>query len=212
MISEIYNEDCMKVMARYPDKYFELAIVDPPYGMVGNTFRTKNKKFTKGFISSAIDSGKDATISLGSINEEYFKELYRVSKNQIIWGMQYFTRFLEPHQCILAWDKVNGASRFSDCEIAYTSFDFGSRIIKLHNPAGNRIHPTQKPIKLYQWILRKYAQKGDKILDTHLGSGTNRIACHKEGFDFVGCEINEQYFKESELLFKQYESQQVINF
>jgi len=197
---ELYNEDNMILMARYPDNYFDLAIVDPPYGMVGNTFTTKDKKFTKGFASARLDKPDswETKLSLGGRpTQEYWDELFRVSKNQIVFGMQYFTNFLPPTQCVIIWDKMNGDNYFSDAEIAWTSFDLGVRICKIHNPTKNRIHPTQKAEKLYGWIINKYCKEGFKILDTHLGSGSIAIACHKYKVDLVGCEIDEKYFNDA---------------
>jgi site-specific DNA-methyltransferase (adenine-specific) len=206
--SIVYNMDCVEGMKHYPDKYFDLAVVDPPYVMLGNTFRIKNKKFTNGFVSSAMDKGKDAKIEFGlRPTIEYFSELYRVSKNQIIWGMQYFVEYLLPHQCVLIWDKGNGTNRFSDAEIAATSFDTAVRIVnKWMQPCG-RIHPTQKPIDLYDWIFNEFTQKGQRILDTHLGSGSSRISADKAGLEFVGFEIDKKYYELSEKRFKNYKQQ-----
>lgn len=206
--STVYLMDCVEGMKHYPDKYFDLAVVDPPYGMMGNAFCVKNKRFTNGFVSSTIDTGKDATIDLGARpTMEYFTELYRVSRNQIIWGMQYLVEYLLPHQCVIIWDKGNGTNRFSDAEIAATSFDTAVRIVNKWMQPGGRIHPTQKPITLYDWIFSNYAVKGERILDTHLGSGSSRIAADKAGLDFTGFEINKEYFDAGEKRYKQYKSQ-----
>ena len=184
---EYFNEDCMVGMARYPDKYFDLAVVDPPYGI------------------SITDSGR-----LGKYNangkrwddlppdEKYFKELFRVSRNQIVWGGNYF--FLPPTRCFVIWDKKQpqGVS-FASCEFGWTSFDASSKTFYMSamNTGENRIHPTQKPVALYKWLLTNYAKQGDKILDTHVGSASSLIACHDMGFDAVGFELDPDYYAKS---------------
>lgn len=209
----LLNVDCMEYMATVPDKQFDLAIVDPPYGMVGNVFQMKSKNLMKnGAKSMRLD---DTNSSIGfNLNkppkQEYFNQLFRISKNQIIFGMQYFTKYLPPHQCVIVWDKINGGSFFSDAEIAYTSFDFAVRLARIHNPTNKRIHPTQKPIKLYDWILNNYSEKGSKIFDSHLGSGSSAIAAHYYGCDFVGCEIDKEYFDAAQKRFKQLTAQTTI--
>ena len=181
---EYYNEDCMTGMARYPDKYFDLAIVDPPYGVGIETSGTYFKQFkTKGWDSSIP-------------REEYFKELLRVSQNQVIWGGNYFLKYLDNTKCFLIWDKLIGEGMsFADAELAWTSFQKPTRIKKMsnHNKDG-KIHPTQKPVALYKWILMNYANKGDKILDTHVGSASSLIACYQMNFDYIGFEIDKEYF------------------
>jgi site-specific DNA-methyltransferase (adenine-specific) len=130
-----------------------------------------------------------------------------VSKNQIVFGMQYFVEYLIPHQAVIIWDKGNGTNRFSDAEIAWTSFDTAVRIVnKWMQPCG-RIHPTQKPIELYDWIFKEYAENGMKILDTHLGSGSSRISANRANLNFVGCEINEEYFNEQNKRYENFVSQ-----
>ncbi|MFW5847539.1 MAG: DNA methyltransferase [bacterium] len=183
-------------MRQKPDKYYDLAIVDPPYGMRGNTFQLKNKKFTKGHSSAKLDKNNSKIgLSLSAPpGKKYFDELFRISKNQIVFGMQYFTKYLPSRQCVIVWDKMNGANYFSDAEIAWTSFDTAVRLARIHNPPNNRIHPTQKTVKLYRWILQNYAKSGDKIIDTHGGSMTIAIAADIEGFDLDICEINKEYF------------------
>ena len=195
----ITNEDNMKLMARYEDNHFDLAIVDPPYGIdVGNQSQGKG-----GGVAKKIDyTVKDWDKS--SPDLEYFKELKRVSKNQIIWGANHFINkipFGSP--CWIVWDKVNGGTDFADCELAYTSFKTAVRKISwrwsgmLQQDMKNkeiRIHPTQKPIKLYEWLLMNYAKEGDKILDTHLGSGSIAIACHNLKYDLTACELDKEYF------------------
>lgn len=178
-------------MARYPDKYFDLAIVDPPYGIDrGETFGCKNwKEYEK------KDWDKERP------TKEYWKELFRVSKNQIVWGANYFTEFLPPSMGWIFWDKGQDLT-MSDGELAFTSFQRALRryvINRCHiGESGGLLHPTQKPIKLYTRTLRDYATKGDKILDTHLGSGSHRLAAHEMGFDFTAFEIDKTYFQDQE--------------
>ena len=181
---QITNEDNMELMARYPDKYFDLAIVDPPYGIDINS---------SGRLGHYGGKGKKWDNEIPNL--EYFAELQRVSKNQIIWGANYFN--MPPTRCFLIWDKQQpeGVS-FASCEYAWTSFNESAKTF-YYRPQGAdpyRIHPTQKPIKLYKWILNKYANEGDKILDTHLGSGSIAIACHDLGFDLTACELDSDYY------------------
>ena len=195
--SIVTNEDCMDLMARYPDKYFDLAIVDPPYGIDIETSGTYFKQFeTKGW-DTAIPS------------KEYFDQLKRVSKNQIVWGGNYFLEYLGSTKCFLIWDKMIGEGMsFADAELAWCSFKKPTRIKKLltRNPQG-KIHPTQKPVALYEWLLHNYAKPNDKIFDSHLGSGSSRIAAYDMGFDFVGCELDKEYFDAAEKRFKNHISQ-----
>ena len=181
----ITNEDNMALMARYPDNYFDLAIVDPPYG-IGDKF--KGGKSGKMQFNEVVDKGWDCVPSV-----EYFTELQRVSRNQIIWGGNYFD--LPPARCFIVWDKcISDDFTLAMAELAWTSFDKLAKIFKYSVPKNGKIHPTQKPIKLYKWILDKYAKEGDKILDTHLGSGSIAIACHDYGFDLTACELDKEYF------------------
>lgn len=187
-ISEVYNIDNMQYMAKFPDKYFELAVVDPPYGInAGNTTMGSGKhKFTKG---KEWDSGIPTA--------EYFEQLFRVSENQIIWGGNYFTEHLKPSPHWLIWDKKNPNLSFAEGEMAWVHEGKNLRIFGKYSALvenGGKIHPTQKPIALYKWILKNYAKQGDKILDTHLGSGSSRIAAYDMGFDFFGCELDKEYF------------------
>jgi site-specific DNA-methyltransferase (adenine-specific) len=199
----ITNEDNMALMARYPDKYFDLAIVDPPYGIGEDGSRNKSRgKFaiSKNYKSFA---GND----LNAPEKEYFNELKRISKNQIIWGANHFiSKIPFDSSCWIVWDKDNGETDFADCELAYTSFKTAVRRFKfkwqgmLQENMKNkelRIHPTQKPVALYKWLLDKYAKPGDKILDTHLGSGSIAIACHDYGYDLTACELDIEYFNKA---------------
>ena len=187
----ITNEDNMQLMARYPDNYFELAIVDPPYGINRdgqNNSRKGNGKGRKGFEFKGWDNQIPS--------EQYFNELFRVSKNQIIWGANYFTKYLPSSMGWLFWDKGQRICN-SDGELAFTSFQQALRVVEYgrHELAiEGTTHPTQKPIKLYKWILDKYAKQGDKILDTHLGSGSIAIACHDYNFDLTACELDKEYY------------------
>jgi site-specific DNA-methyltransferase (adenine-specific) len=191
---QITNEDNMALMARYPDNYFDLAIVDPPYGLDlanMNMGAGKSKKASK--IQNRKWVAKDWDKSVPST--EYFVELFRVSKSQIIWGGNYFQ--LPPCKNYVIWDKQmpQGLS-FADCEMAWTSFDKAPKIFRhsAYLDKANKMHPTQKPIKLYKWLLMNYAKPNDKILDTHLGSGSIAIACHDLGFDLTACELDTDYF------------------
>jgi site-specific DNA-methyltransferase (adenine-specific) len=184
---KITNEDNMELMSRYPDNYFDLAIVDPPYGINAS-------KMTLGSGKHNFKKGKDWDNSIP--DQKYFEELFRVSKNQIIWGGNYFPLPLNNNWLI--WDKLNPNLSFSEAEMAWSSINKNIRIFKRYSAIddddGKKQHPTQKPIKLYKWILDKYATEGDKILDTHLGSGSIAIACHDFKFDLTACELDKEYF------------------
>lgn len=188
---QITNENNMDLMARYEDNYFDLAIVDPPYGILNKTPRGGDYKFNKNEYSKWDIKP----------TSEYFNELFRVSKNQIIWGGNYFGEIWSRNpynKCFVIWDKNQPESlnNFSMAELAWTSFDKPSKIFYYSvRKNRNKIHPTQKPVQLYEWLLRMFAKQGDKILDTHLGSGTIAIACQNLGFDLVACEIDENYYK-----------------
>ena len=193
---EITNEDNMLLMARYPDKYFDLAIVDAPYGIKRSgqkeTF-TKNKKHKRKYIE---DKKWDNHIP----EENYFNELFRVSKNQIIWGANYFTKYLPSSMGWIVWDKGQKELTMSDGELAFTSFQKALRIIVINRAElikQNTFHPTEKPIKLYKWLLDKYAKEGDKILDTHIGSGSIAIACYDYGYQLIGCELDIDYYNKA---------------
>ena len=201
IISEVYNMDCVAGMREYPDKYFDLAIVDPPYG-IGISGQKEKKQGKKSDRKYHEEKNWDLSIP----EKEYFLELFRVSKNQIIWGANYFVEHLfQGKKGWIVWDKAQHGLTMSDCELAFSSFDFPTRIFKQNRVIllqEGTIHPTQKPIKLYEWLLMNYAKEGDKILDTHLGSGSSRIAAYRNGFDFVGFEISKDYFEAQEKRFK----------
>ena len=205
MKSEVFNIDCMEFMMQFADNHFELAIVDPPYGIGANKMTLGNGK------KKIFRGNNDWDNEIPSI--EYFEELKRVSINQIIWGGNYMTKFLPPISSWIFWDKGTGENDFADGELAWTSFGGALRKVTKSWVGANakdeiqRIHPTQKPIYLYRWIFNKYAKKGDKILDTHLGSGSSRIAADMEGFDFYGCELDQDYFDQSCKRFNEYKLQ-----
>jgi len=194
----ITNEDCMQLMARYPDGYFQLAIVDPPY----QVDMSGGKSVKNGF------KGKKHWDKMNNWDirpkGNYFKELFRVSKNQVIWGANYFAEFLPPSMGWIFWYKMQDNFSFSDGELAFTSFNVKTRIFKYARgmssgfaPGGEtspNIHPTQKPVALYKWLLHNYAKPGDRILDTHLGSGSIAIACHDYGYDLTACELDPEYY------------------
>ena len=190
----------MELMARYPDKYFDLAIVDPPYGIDINS---------SGRLGHYGGKGKkwDSDIP----NEQYFQKLFRVSQNQIIWGGNYF--YLPPTRCFLIWDKQQPEDvSFASCEFAWTSLNESAKTFykRPQNADIQRIHPTQKPVALYKWLLDKYAKQGDKILDTHLGSGSIAIACHDYGFELTACELDTEYYEKAVQRIKNYVAQQKL--
>ena len=197
---QITNEDNMLLMARYPDKYFDLAIVDPPYG-IGESSNDNKSRSKLGKSKNYGNKNWDDNAP----NQDYFNELKRVSKHQVIWGANHFIENIPNanSSCWIVWDKVNGENDFADCELAYCSQKTAVRKIEFrwHGMLqGNmkekeiRIHPTQKPVALYKWLLDKYAKPNDKILDTHLGSGSIAIACHDYKFDLTACELDKEYF------------------
>ena len=194
----IHNADCMEIMAGYEDDYFDLAVVDPPYGIGEKSFALENQQITKGKkVRSGMKlKGWDKAIP----TSEYFAELFRVSKNQIIWGGNYFTEFLKPTKAWIFWYKAQQGLTMSDGEMAWTSLKKVTRMFTLHRThvwQEHPTHPTQKPVKLYNWIYANYAEEGQKILDTHGGSFSNAIAAHYAKMHFVGCELDEDYYKAS---------------
>jgi site-specific DNA-methyltransferase (adenine-specific) len=195
-LNTLYNLDCMEGMAQFPDKYFELAIVDPPYGIgVDGQKERVDRKHPQHSRKGHERKGWDSQTP----SRAYFDELRRVSKNQIIWGGNYFVEHLQDgHKGWIVWDKGQRGLTMSDCELAYSSFDSPTRIYVLNRVElllEGTIHPTQKPVKLYEWLLAHYAKPGDKILDTHVGSASSLIACHKLGYDFIGFEIDKDYWQ-----------------
>lgn len=205
-----HNKDCLEAMRNFPDKSFDLSVVDPPY-----FHGPENANYFGSDISkTGVRRGSRAVSSWNVPSNEYFKELDRISKRYIVWGCNYFD-FVFSHGRIV-WDKKNDSSTFSNCEIAATNLHESVKIFRytwngmLQEDMKNkevRIHPTQKPVALYDWIFNNYAKPGDMILDTHLGSGSSRIAAYKSGLDFVGFEIDKDYFEAQEKRFQEYKAQ-----
>ena len=187
VLKGFYNMDCMDGLKEIPDKYFDLAIVDPPYGISINNNIGRRKGDKK-------SNYKKVTWDSEPPGEEYFYELFRVSKNQIIWGANYFV--MPPTKCFVVWRKpqISENVSFSMLEYAWTSFDATSKEWIGISNEPDRFHPTQKPVALYEWLLTKYAKPGDKILDTHVGSGSSLVACYNMGFEYLGFEIDKEYF------------------
>ena len=204
---ELLNIDCMAYMAGLPDKAFELAVVDPPYGIGidGQKLNNTNKN-PKHYRKAHDFKGWDSAIP----DLQYFNELKRVSINQIIWGGNYFTDFLKPVKGWIFWYKGQNDLTMSDGEMAWTSYPAVTRQVTVNRFAiqqDGSIHPMQKPVKLYSWVLQHYAKPGDRILDTHLGSGSSAIAAHNMGFDFVGCELDKDYYDAACKRFKEQTAQ-----
>ena len=207
-----YNDDCMDLLKQTPDKYYDLALFDPPYGININVSmgrRTGDKKSNYHKFA-----GNDSTIP----NKEYFEQLFRVSKNQIIWGGNYMIEYLKASPCWLMWDKKFSEDvTFAQFELAWTSFNSSAKKFESSPNQQNRIHPTQKPVDLYEWILTKYAKDGFKILDTHLGSGSIAIAIDKantldkKNLTFVGIELDPDYFQAAVERFKNHKRQCVLS-
>ena len=215
----LHNIDCMTALKEMQDNQFDLAIVDPPYGIgvnKGGYSLAGNGDFKGGNFNVKATKYVGGEWDNERPNEEYFKELLRGSKNVIIWGGNYFADLLPSSSCWIVWDKDNGTSYQADCELAYTNFDTAVRKYRyrwwglLQEDMKNkekRIHPTQKPIRLYEWLLMNYAKDGDKILDTHLGSGSIAIACHNLGFDLEGYELDKEYFEAAKKRLEQHQAQ-----
>lgn len=199
-VSNVRLMDCMAGMAEYPDKYFDLAIVDPPYGIVSQQKR--------GIGSRIYVSGKMNDWNGNKPDAAYFKELFRVSRFQIVWGANNFV--LPESEYFIVWDKQQAVPNFASAEYAWTNVRMPAKVfqysthqmVATRKKESGKIHPTQKPIDLYEWLLKNYAKPGDKILDTHLGSGSSRIAAYKLGFDFYGFEIDPDYFRDADKRFR----------
>jgi len=198
--SDVYLEDCVKALKRYADNHFDLAIVDPPYGL-------ERFKANDGGNSKKITTFGDKDKNWNNIKPttEYWAELFRVSKNQIVWGGNNFE--LPTSEYFIVWDKGQMMPSFARCEMAWTNCKVPAKIYAKRSQDLNRIHPTQKPVALYDWILHNYAKPNDLILDTHLGSGSSRIAAYKGGFNFVGFEIDQEYYEKQEKRFNDFKSQ-----
>lgn len=211
--SEVYLEDCVTALKRYADNHFDLAIVDPPYGIgAGNVYSETSKVHGN---SNAPRKAYKIEWDNEIPKQEYWSELFRVSKNQIVWGGNYMTEFLKPSSGWIAWKKRDVKLDFNQLEFAWTSnlkTGFADILWSGYwqpdmKNKEKRIHPTQKPTKLYEWILANYAKPNDLILDTHLGSGSSRIAAYKGGFNFVGFEIDQEYYEKQEKRFNDFKSQ-----
>ena len=207
MRSEVYNMDCLEYMKTLPDKCFDLVIADPPYGV--SYARGKNGWGVCDNRPNLEDVKWDKEIP----QKEFFDELLRVSDKVIIWGGNYFTHLLPVSKCWIVWDKCNGTTNksvFADAELAWTNM---TKVVKMFHlrqmgfisdtKDGKRIHPTQKPTELYEWLIKNYAKEGDIIFDPMMGSQSSRIAAHRLGFDYVGCELNKEYFDKGCERFKQ---------
>lgn len=217
----ITNEDCMELLKRTPDKFYDLALVDPPYGIGADSQKESYSQGKNGegrrHRKNWERKGWDDAIPTA----EYWEQLFRVSKNQIVWGGNYMTEHLKPSKCWLIWDKMQEFTG-SDFEMAWTSFDKASKAFRMtrieaysnnnksEKDTGIKIHPTQKPVALYKWLLDKYAKQGDKILDTHLGSGSIAIACHDYGFELTCCELDVDYYNKAVERIKNHVSQQTL--
>ena len=206
----IYNKDCLKAMKEMSNNQFDLAIVDPPYG-IGIDKAMNANKGKKGFKIY-----KDSNWDKKTPSQEYFNELFRISKNQIVWGANYMIdKIKKTSQGWIVWNKVQRDFTMSDAELAFSSFDRTIRCFDLsrggamgcNNKNGGKLHPTQKPVKLYEWLLMNYAKEGDKILDTHLGSGSIAIACHNLGYDLEGYELDKEYYDNALKRIKEHQSQ-----
>ena len=197
--SEAHLMDCMEGMAKYPDKHFDLAVVDPPY--------TDEVAGLKVGFNSATDRADFSYEHFKQPKKEYFDQLFRVSKNQIIWGFNYFLELLPNTNYVIVWNKYQKA-HFNECEVAWCSLK-KSKVFErnFEKDMKNKIHPTQKPVALYDWLLHHYATEGQTILDTHLGSGSSRIAANKANLNFVGFEIDEEYFTKAEKRYKDFTAQ-----
>jgi len=218
--SDVYLEDCVTALKRFNDNHFDLAIVDPPYG-IGADKAQNNAALSRIKAEGKSKAGRgwklyhDTDWDNETPTAEYWAELFRVSKNQIVWGGNYFTEYLPPSMGWILWDKGQRDFSLADGELAWTSFNKALRIFEMsrgkalakNNEQGGRFHPTQKPEMLYDWILKNYAKECDLVLDTHLGSGSSRIAAYKGGFNFVGFEIDQEYYEKQEKRFNDFKSQ-----
>lgn len=184
----LFNGDCMEALHRMEDDQYDLAIVDPPYGLAESGAHTHISGTRKLYHDKMKDWDVRPT-------QAYFNELRRVSKNQIIFGMNYFMDMLPPSRCFVVWDTTQRGLSFSQSELAWASFNQMCKVVRISNNQPDRIHRCQKPVDLYEWLLSTYAKKGDKILDTHLGSGSIAVACHNMGYDLDAYEINTEYYE-----------------
>ena len=196
--SDVFNIDCMEYRRTLPNKCFDLAIADPPYGI--NAANMSNTQSMRNRLQSGAGKLKDRILQIAKKDwdfyppkQDFFDELNRVCENVIIWGGNYFD--LPPTRCVIAWDKCQPWENFSQVELAWTSFDYPAKLYKFDNRTSDKIHPTQKPVDLYAWCLKIFAKPGDRIFDPMMGSQSSRIAAYKMGFDYVGCELDKEYFE-----------------
>ena len=212
-LNNFYNEDCLEAMKKMPDKYFDLAIVDPPYGIGADKKNSTNKKQSSKSATLSTDYGNQKWDS-NVPTEEYFQELIRVSKHQIVWGINYYAEHFGSGR--IYWHKNVTMPTYSDGELAYCSklnsvkyFEYTWHGMLQQNMKDKeiRIHPTQKPVALYEWLLNNYAEKGDKILDTHVGSASSLIACHNLGFEYIGFELDPDYYNQATKRLEKHKSQ-----
>jgi site-specific DNA-methyltransferase (adenine-specific) len=211
---KLLNIECMEYMKTIPDKFFDLAIVDPPYGIGASDYKRGGTQHGNSAAICKTYAKKDWDNSIP--NETYFIEIRRISKNQIIWGANHFGN-LPPASCWIVWDKMTApGSRYADCELAWTSFKTAVRQCRIQwsgmlqydmKNKEDRIHPTQKPIALYKWLLKNYAKEGDKIFDSHTGSFSIGIACHDYNFDLTACEIDKDYYEAAMKRFNNHKAQ-----
>ena len=204
--------DCMDVMKTFPDGYFDLAIVDPPYG-IGIVSQFKKTTESKRSMMRGMNGINGSEWDSAPPDGQYFAELRRVSKHQIIWGGNYFLDHLTATRCFLSWDKMNGTNNMADFELAWTSFDGSCRRFAMHHFSAGydaKIHPTQKPVPLYKWILANFAKPGQRVLDTHMGSGSIAIAAHYYGVHLTAREIDPEYYEKAVARIKQEPAQQTF--
>jgi site-specific DNA-methyltransferase (adenine-specific) len=199
MRSEVHLIDCMDFLRSCKDKQFDLAVVDPPYGL-------GDEKLTQGGTWASKYKKGDAVWDVKP-SSNYWKELFRVSKNQVVWGANYFMNELPPSRAFIIWDKIAHLPTMADCEFAWVSIDSNAKICKVLRATQSdetRVHICQKPVALYDWIFRNYTKPGDTILDTHMGSQSSRISAYKAGLDFTGCELDPEYFEQGNNRFNEF--------
>ncbi len=213
MNNTVHLVDCMEFMKDLPNNAYDLAIVDPPYGIGWDGTEIPSKLQVRGNGTTPTINRPDHVVKgwdCGIPSDEYFDEIKRIAANQIIWGGNYFN--LPPTKCVICWDKKQSFKIFSAWEMAWTSFSSVATIFRFDNKGfmnkeGQNIHPTQKPVALYKWLLQNYAKPGQAIFDSHVGSGSIRIACHDLGFDFTGCEIDKDYWEAQEARYQTHAAQ-----
>lgn len=210
----MYNADCMDLLRRMPDKSYDLAIVDPPYGIGGDSLHANRGNKRNGMQGAGVLKNRILNTAKTDWDvappKEYFDELLRVSKNAIIWGGNYFG--LPRCRCFICWDKVQPWPNFSQCEYAWTTFDQPAKLFRHDNRTGGKIHPTQKPVELYKWLLDKFAKQGDRILDTHSGSASIAIACHDMGLELTCIELDKEYYEKSVERIREHQRQLTMEF